>query len=179
MTTNAFVAAPEYINLYIKQGGGLQLTHEIIENILYFSLLWNLFEARVCNKSASIPKIKNAILTLDNQGMLQNFNVHDELNYFVNRYIINGQPNQRFGYLNIAPRDEQLVIKVLTYQETAPWKVLFGLMIIVYRYRNNLFHGEKSLTDIYAQELNFEKANQLLMRLLDLQLGTSYSTGSR
>jgi hypothetical protein len=43
-----------------------------------------------------------------------------------------------------------------------------ALLLIVYRYRNNLFHGEKWLYQMRDQNDNFAQANSVLMRAIEL-----------
>ena len=41
------------------------------------------------------------------------------------------------------------------------------MLIIVWRFRNNLFHGEKWAYQLQGQLSNFTHANAVLMRLLE------------
>tara|TARA_B100000614_G_scaffold111617_1_gene100153 strand:- start:1007 stop:1162 length:156 start_codon:yes stop_codon:yes gene_type:complete len=44
---------------------------------------------------------------------------------------------------------------------------LLTVLIIVWRFRNNLFHGEKWAYQLQGQLSNFTHANAVLMRLLE------------
>lgn len=46
-----------------------------------------------------------------------------------------------------------------------------ALLIVIYRLRNNLFHGVKWAYGIRGQRENFENANALLMSALELHGG--------
>ena len=69
--------------------------------------------------------------------------------------------------LNLRDEDKPLVEAVLNGNEISPEKVLLAILMIVYRYRNNLFHGEKSIRDLPNQIDNFRNANQLLMVFME------------
>lgn len=89
------------------------------------------------------------------------------LTYFVNRYLEKGKTNDRYKKLNLRNGDKpKLVESVLNGSETTPEKVLLAILIIVYRYRNNLFHGIKEITDLPNQIENFRHANDLLMMFM-------------
>ena len=60
------------------------------------------------------------------------------------------------------------VERVLQRNETDLKKIVFALVLIIYRYRNNFFHGEKDLRFLEGQKDNFDVANKMIMRLLDL-----------
>ena len=48
------------------------------------------------------------------------------------------------------------------------WEDAAGLLIVVYRLRNNLFHGLKWAYAIRGQHANFGNANTALARALEL-----------
>ncbi|MBE0670630.1 MAG: hypothetical protein IH588_08590 [Anaerolineales bacterium] len=144
-----------------------KLTGEDIENVRNFSLLWNLFERLVCHRNASIPALVDAISRLQRQDKLRIDDYEIFLKYFANRYIEGDKPNHRFRMLNLRGDDKTLVEAVLKGSETTPEKVMLALLMIVYRYRNNLFHGEKSIRDLPNQIENFRNANQLLMIFME------------
>jgi hypothetical protein len=156
----------EWIGSFLSLGR--KLSGDDIESVRNFSLLWNLFEGLVCNKSASVGALENAVSYLQKRNRLKIDDYEKFLKYFSNRYMENGEINHRFGKLNLRGSDKaELVEAVLKGIETAPEKALLAILIIVYRYRNNLFHGEKSIYDLPNQIDNFRNANQLLMVFME------------
>lgn len=145
-----------------------KITENDIESVRNFSLLWNLFEGLICNKNASISALENAVSDLHDRDRLKIDDYDKFLKYFTKRYIENGETSHRFDRLNLRHGDKpELVAAVLKGNETTPKKVLLAILIIVYRYRNNLFHGEKSIYDLPNQIDNFRNANQLLMVFME------------
>lgn len=145
-----------------------QLSGEDIDSVRNFSLLWNLFEGLVFNRKASVVKMKSVVSDMHVQGKLNIDDYSIFLNYFSNRYIKKGKTEDRFYGLYLRSGDmPELVESVLKGNEKAPEKILLALLIIVYRYRNNLFHGIKSMYDLPNQVENFKIANQLLMVFME------------
>jgi hypothetical protein len=156
----------EWIGSFLSLGR--KLSGADIESVRNFSLLWNLFEGLVCNKNASVIALENAVSDMQKRRKLKIDDYDKFLKYFANRYIENGETNRRFRMLNLPRGDKRELVKaVLIGNETAPEKVLLAILIIVYRYRNNLFHGEKAIRDLPNQIDNFRNANQLLMVFME------------
>lgn len=128
-----------------------------------FSLIWNVFENDVCHNNCSVQRLKEKIDSIE-------IDINDFvlfLKYFQNRYGANGIISERFDYLNFRPNDKrQLVEDVILSKNTDPNDIALALSIIVYRFRNNLFHGIKNMQEIDKQNENFENANGILITLL-------------
>lgn len=91
-----------------------------------------------------------------------------ELAYFRERYFANGAFTHHFAHLHLRPADQpDLVRSVLDGSNNDPRDRLLAALMIVWRFRNNLFHGEKWAYQLQDQLSNFTNANALLMRLLE------------
>jgi hypothetical protein len=158
-----------WINKFLSTRVPISL--EDVDSVLCFSLLWNMFEGLVCGKNASIPKIEMAVEKIMRAGNLNPRDYEDHLAYFRRRYVEDGSVNDRFDGLRFRPRDrEDLVRDVLVGQVSAAGDILLALLIIVYRFRNNLFHGEKSLRELPSQKGSFSVANCILMQVMEAAL---------
>ena len=62
-----------------------------------------------------------------------------------------------------------LVRKVPVGEDTEPEKIAAAVLIIVYRLRNNLFHGVKWSYELQGQLENFTQATAALMWAIELQ----------
>jgi hypothetical protein len=132
--------------------------------IFEFSLLWSLFEAKALNTRASA----HAIHELVQKRMAQNgLNIHDfepSLRYFRERYFVEGAATSHFNDLHLRENDNpELVRQVLRGANDNPADSVAALLIVIYRLRNNLFHGLKWAYGIRNQRANFENANAALM----------------
>lgn len=91
-----------------------------------------------------------------------------ELAYFRNRYYANGTLTYHFHHLHFRPSDHpDLVRTVIEGVNDEPRNRALGLLMIVWRLRNNLFHGEKWAYELRDQRENFTHANSILMQILE------------
>ncbi len=140
---------------------------------MHFALLWSLFEAKALHTRASA----NAILALSHewkaQGLLDATRFSTHLEHFKARYFTNGQPTPHFNGLRIRNGDSpELVRAVLSGENVDPADSVAALLIVVYRLRNNLFHGIKWAYELKDQLANFNHANSALMSALDIRENT-------
>ena len=136
--------------------------------IFNFTFLWSLFEAQVMGNFARADLICakadqwRAAVTLDADQY------DAELAYFRERYFANGAFTHHFAHLHLRPADQpDLVRSVLDGTNNDPRDRLLTVLMIVWRFRNNLFHGEKWAYQLQGQLANFTRANAVLMRLLE------------
>lgn len=135
--------------------------------ILHFALLWSLFEAKALQTRASAHAILALVHEWSAQGRLQPNEFSVCLRYFRQRYFQNGQPTPYFAGLNLRNNDNPALVRaVLDGTNNNPADVVAALLILVYRLRNNLFHGVKWVYGIQGQRGNFEHANEALMSAL-------------
>ena len=145
-----------------------------ITSILHFCLMWSLFESTACDNKANLTTIKKAVEKLCDSGKLKEGRFEATLSYFMKRYLNGSDTNTIFEKLNFRLSDKrELVESVLKGEETNCDSILFALLIIVYRLRNNLFHGEKWGDKLAEQATNFTVANRLLANVLELEAGTT------
>tara|TARA_R110002096_G_scaffold403899_1_gene601556 strand:- start:1904 stop:2368 length:465 start_codon:yes stop_codon:yes gene_type:complete len=148
---------------WINNKFGTNFTENDLKNIKDFSLLWNIFENLVCDRNCTINRIEESL----NQIEFQIEDFEDHLNYFKERYTADNNTNERFEYLRIVPNARKEFVKqVLLGNDNNTSNKILALAIIVYRYRNNLFHGEKNFMLLNEQEENFSVANQVLTSIL-------------
>jgi hypothetical protein len=157
----------DWLNQHIP--GYAELGDEEKSAIMNFSLLWSLFEAQVLGNSASARAIQTKINAWANSGLLKTEEFEKHKVYFTQRYIDGGSPNNRFRHLHLRNRDNpELVRRVLKDETNDISEIVSALLIIVWRYRNNFFHGYKWAYGFKGQLNNFINANELLMRTLEI-----------
>lgn len=154
--------------LNINAPGYDRLSNEEKDAIMHFSLLWSLFEAQVLNTSASANSIQEKINSWNERGLINSESFESFKDYFINRYVDNGELNARFPHLHLRTRDKpDLVQAVLKGENDNINDVVTALLIIVFRYRNNFFHGIKWAYNFHDQLDNFNTANNLLMKVVE------------
>lgn len=103
------------------------------------------------------------------QGLLTEQTFKDELAYFRSRYCEDGKFTYHFDHLHLRAGDKPDLVKRALKGETADLSELAAaVLIIVYRFRNNLFHGIKWAYQIQGQLENFNHANAVLIQALEL-----------
>lgn len=145
-----------------------QLSSDELSAISDFSLLWSLFELRILNSGGSATAVCNAVDAWQKAGVLDASCLDAELAYFRQRYFANGDFTHNFDHLHLRNNDrEELVRAVIDGSDRDPRNCVIAVLIIVFRYRNNLFHGVKWQYKLVGQLDNFNAANAVLMKVLE------------
>lgn len=128
-------------------------TNEMYLSISDFSVMWAMFEGTQLKNLASDEPVVDELEKISQRVSNRISDINYALEYWSKRYIDSkGKPTDKFVKLGFkhAPHSE-LVIGVLKGEEKEPQQVINALLLIVYRLRNNLFHGEKDMTKINGQ----------------------------
>jgi len=148
--------------------GFSNLSEEEQAAISDFALLWGLFESRMLNTNASTRAICAAVDAWNNIGGLEPELFAVELAYFRQRYHPNGDFSPHFDGLHLRRADSKAMVRaVLNGSDDDLRHRTAAALIIVFRYRNNLFHGLKWEYELADQLDNFNAANSILMKALD------------
>lgn len=166
----------EWINQFFDNA--IDVQNEGIERVRNFVLLWNMFETFGCNKNANIRTIRTAVENINATVHISNEMLNPFVDYFAGRYFNdNGTNKAIFEGLKFRGGDDiqakEDVRLILTRQIVESKEVLKGLLFILFRFRNNLFHGEKQVVLLNTQISNFSYANRLLANVLDI-MKTNY-----
>lgn len=154
--------------LRARVGGFAQLARAELDAISDFALLWGLFESRILNKRGNATAIVSAVTRWQTIGVLDPTILNEELAYFQQRYH-DGQDftHHFYGLLLRGPDHTPMMKRVLSGVEADPVARISAALIVVLRYRNNLFHGEKWDDVLAGQFDNFTHANRVLRKILD------------
>ncbi|MGF7151889.1 hypothetical protein FHS96_005557 [Sphingomonas zeicaulis] len=147
--------------------GFAQLSRAELDAINGFAFLWGLFEGRVFPNGAGATAICDAVQRWHDEGLLNAAEFEEEIGYFCARYSENGQHSPRFSRLELRRNDKpELVAAVVAGATNDPVERVCAMLIIIYRFRNNLFHGLKWQYRLAGQLDNFRTANGVLTKLL-------------
>lgn len=151
-----------------KQGFGI-LSPAERRSIEEFSLLWSLFEAKALSNHGSAAEIVALVERLAVAGLVDLAELPGALAYWRARYWGSGSWTPHFGDLKFRGNDRRpLVETVMSGASDSDTDVLTALLLIVWRLRNNLFHGHKWAVHFYDQQDNFDWASQVLMAAIDM-----------
>jgi len=147
--------------------GYAELSPEERDAITGFMHLWGLFEGQLLDERANPAAIVEAAGRWAGDGLADSDAVREALSYFRDRYFPGGVIDERFENLVFRPNDcRPLVEAVMAGTRNRPADVIAAVLIIIYRLRNNLFHGLKWHYGIAGQYDNFRSANQVLIAIL-------------
>ena len=161
-----------------------ELSDDILDEIWKFTVLWQLFEKlvlgnyeqerpaeRIARPAERIARPAERIVRAANSWSQKNRNIDfnffkDCLRYFQNRYVDNGEINDRFKYLGFrVSADRKSVDNALKREiQLVTNEDVSGVLILVCQYRHRLFHAAKDLSD---QKENFEHANAVLKKAIE------------
>lgn len=141
---------------------------------LNYLLVWTIFERTNFDKFMQVSKIKK--FAKSKKYFI--YELENEFNNFYNRYKISVEGNQkRKGLCNQEECDNSKcsyfnnchflkILKKSSNKITAEDKIYF-LVYIIYRYRNNMFHGSKELETWEDYREQIEECINIMMKLSD------------
>ena len=146
-----------------------------IKSILFFGLIWSIFEKEVCNNNAKIFDSRtlslNLMAQLDTQSKRR---ISLIWNHFLKRYIDQDTHNINniFENFTFNPNDDKNFVEyALRKQKNASYEEKCEAIIrVIFRLRNNLLHGQKDVTRLYEQNDNFKNSNKFLTILIDKRI---------
>lgn len=148
--------AVEWINSHLAHPE--DLNPETLSIVGDFTLMWAVFEA------SEGEELNNMLrhITRFSDRLAEQFPIdliNEEFDYCVRRYIDNGEKSDHFYHLRFSDdRQIDLVFNTLTSNTPTLRDKLETCLLIVYRYRNNLFHGMKEIPTLNNQVGNFSNA---------------------
>ena len=132
-----------------------------------FALLWSLFEGTVLNYKGSAGEIIKAVRSLRAQKGLPLASFNSAMVHFRRRYHDGVDFTPEFHALRFR-RPDRTAKGFVSNTTTDEADILAGLLIIIFRLRNNLFHETKWSYSISGQFDNFRHANSVLMKFMEL-----------
>ena len=139
------------------------------EAIAQFLFLWSLFENEALGGRGNWNTIKHLVTTWGNNALLSDATFSIEILYFRNRYYENGEFTYRLDHLHFERSgNPRVVFDVLSGKQNEPHNICEAVLLIVFRLRNNLFHGEKWVYELREQDENFTHANSTLIQAIEL-----------
>lgn len=152
----------DWISENIRDGANID--KDTYQSIADFCVMWALFEGTELHGiDVAVDELGNVAHRVE--GEIQNIDI--ALEFWKNRYIRAGELNHKFEQLNFTHQPHvQLVSQALKGMETEQANIVHSLLLIVYRLRNNLFHGVKDITRIRHQTTNLDTASDFLKNVL-------------
>lgn len=157
---------------WINERFEANLTNDDLSVVNDFLLIWSLFEKIACNRQANIECLIS--FSEENETLFNSEIIEPIFDYFGNRYYNNGTETERFQYLRLPnQRLRTFVTNTFINEASSFLDKLKTCLLIVFRFRNNLFHGEKNILTINTQADNFSHANTLLKHLIERKMNNA------
>src|SRR6185312_6487657 len=165
MTTVPSFSAKHWIDTNCR--GGHALRRESVDAVSNFSLMWNIFEGTVCSNQAQISVFESRANEIAHRGSLP-LAIEDGVGFWRQRYVAESAFNKRFEQLRFRPRDRREHVEaVLRSEKNDPESQLLAAMIVIYRLRNNLFHGLKEINTLNDQVESLTIACRVLAAIVE------------
>ena len=131
-----------------------------------FTLIWNFFEDTLCHKNANLSNFDDIAKAIALRDLPDGVKVG--VRFWADRYRTGQKFNFLFEGLNFRQGDRRdLVEAVLSGAKSDAYSQLLAVMIIVYRLRNNLFHGTKTIPLLNQQVSNLDMACKALAAIME------------
>ena len=101
-------------------------------------------------------------------GVLTRTRYTEFLNYFRDRYLHAGDIEEVFERLLMTNMESQVAVRRALVGEAQDLNnIVFALLLIAHRIRNNLFHGNKGVETLHTQTKLFQVINRLLATFIE------------
>ena len=135
--------------------------------VFNFAMIWNLFEDRCMDNFAQISTVDDFVNTLPSN---LNLDVNIIFDYFKDRYkVVDNIYNiESLLWRRNENTYRNFVIEKFRDTQCSHQNKIKAVLYIIFRLRNNLFHGEKDIAIINEQKQTFVLVNKFLMDLITL-----------
>lgn len=149
-----------------------QLSQEAIDAVSDFTLMWALFEA---SEGQQLNNMLGRIISFAERvsDKVPTDLLVSQIDYWSQRYTRRNEktghfePSASFRHLGFnEPQHADLVFDVLVGNTQSKTNQIEACLLIVYRYRNRLFHGMKDVTRLNEQVENLNQASTTLQLLM-------------
>jgi hypothetical protein len=161
----------ETLDWFVQKAPGFaSLPPETKMQILDFSMLWSFFEGTELDAHCNIGKLREYIEKLKRERKSAKIEVANYLEYLKSRYYIDGKFTQYYRdlYLSRSGNPSEVPEAIRDQAATKETQII-GCLIVVFRLRNNLFHGEKWAYQLEGDGDNFIHANQFLRNVMSVE----------
>lgn len=130
-----------------------------------FMFVWSVFEAEIFNSRViRVSDLEEKVDAWYEVDQLEGLSINAEWEYFKERY--QGQGNNHFGRLGL--RDgRRLVSETVNHHDPQLIDRVKSTLIIVYKPRNKMIHGEKWAYNLRGQQGNFSMSISVVKLLLE------------
>jgi hypothetical protein len=131
-----------------------------------FCVLWAVFEGSLLKGKWSVDDAREAVGRLVSHGAIAG-GFEEARDYFRERFLVGPDHELRWDMLGIPPVARDFVMRCLTTPTVALADLVTALLIIAWRFRANLFHGEEWQRGEPEPLLSFQHAMLIVLMVLN------------
>lgn len=136
-----------------------------------FLIAWSIFETCCFGGFAKVEDFDDFARDLVSTKGFNLVELMDEANYFHERY----QDKKLYGNLMYKQKSPQLnSVLMKNYESLSADEIVFFVIFVVYRYRNNIFHGNKGVDSWLDFKPQIKRCIKLMQTLITVS-NTSHS----
>ncbi len=131
-----------------------------------FLISWSIFEASCFDRFFKPKKIEGFYRELLQKSNYENKTMRKYVEYFHDRY----QNSDRYKHLTYGtkyPDFENIINK--SVNELEDYEEVFLLIFVVFRYRNNIFHGNKGVSSWLSYQEEIKKCCDIMQYFTDMK----------
>ncbi len=140
---------------------GADINWEKLKPIVCFVVLWNRLELRH-GKHVNVRKLEQSVALVVVKTFFDIARYTDHVRFFQNRYSSSPHLLPSLFHTGKEPTVEKRVEDLIAGRLPTSHDTLLALMMLPYRIRNNLFHGNKATVELYSQVDLFNHVNHIL-----------------
>jgi len=131
----------------------------------YFFMTWSIYESKCYNGFANINSLKKFISVIENKvsvGIIE-----EDAKYFHKRY----QNQINYKHLIYDKKNDNIEFRIIISKEYSVltlYEKLFLLSFVIYRYRNNIFHGNKGIESWLKYKEQIQKCITIMQLFLNI-----------
>ena len=150
------------------------LDEKSLKPVLHFSLLWNLFEHTYFTDDKHLNPKRLLDLSDISFHSLEDKHLDTAFKFFKDRYFPEGRTDERFLTLKLNQTaqngdtsNHEFCKNTLTASSPEKQNKVKCIFLIIYRFRNNLFHGVKNPNTLNIFERPFKEINKFLIYYIE------------
>ena len=147
------------------------LNEQALKPVLHFSLLCNLFEHTYFTYDKRLnPKRLRSLADISNNKLSDEY-LNTIFNFLKERYFPEKELTPRFTTLRLNtkgnPNDYTFCQSTFTANDPTKCNKTKTVFLVMYRFRNNLFHGQKNPETLNIYEQPFKEINKFLIHFIE------------
>ena len=134
------------VKTWVKEYFGLSVNDKSLDNTnnsLEFIWVWSIFEHKYLKDSRTNKSYNDQLVDISQIFPKSRIDIDSIYGFLHNRYFQKGKTTKFFGNLNFDDKWKKQIKEILKKKEPSPEEKLKLILLILYKFRCNLFHGKK------------------------------------